>query len=41
MLHYIKDPSQTVDVYEINPQVIELAQTHFTFIKKTPAQINF
>lgn len=41
MLHYVKNPNQTVDVYEINNQVIELAQKHFTFIKNSPAQINF
>lgn len=34
-------PGDTVVVYEIDPDVIDLASSHFTFVRDTPATVEF
>lgn len=41
LMHYITDPNVEVDVYEIDPHVIDMAVKHFTFLSTTPARVRF
>lgn len=36
---YLKGP-QTIDLFELDPKIYEIAQKYFTFLSRSPAQIN-